>query len=228
MKNRIRNKEPEGSYLQYTDGEEIFTEGSPGKEIYIIISGNVEVSQRIGGKNEVIATLGRGAFFGEMASFTDESRSATVIAVGNVFVRTLSMDQMFREMQADPEFMKDVCFRLAKRLKETTTQLGTMLLETRARKNKEIDTRGPKVSYLQKKVKEKDTAIENMRTYLEREKHAQSSWFWHLRKGKLRWLWRAFEVIVLLALLLIILRLTMPEYWQWMLEKLPWISSSNL
>jgi hydroxyacylglutathione hydrolase len=59
----------------------IFEEGAFGKEFYIIPSGAVTILKRSGTRDQVIATLTTGHFFGEMAILDGFPRSATAIAV---------------------------------------------------------------------------------------------------------------------------------------------------
>lgn len=60
-------------------GEEIVKEKDQPAGFFIIASGKVEVVRGAGGGNpQVLATLGPGEFFGEMALFEGQARSATV------------------------------------------------------------------------------------------------------------------------------------------------------
>lgn len=66
---------------KYETGTVIFREAEPGDEAFAIVSGAVEISVGEGGDRMVIATLGRGEVFGEMALVDDEPRMATATAV---------------------------------------------------------------------------------------------------------------------------------------------------
>lgn len=121
-----------GKYVEYTDGQMIFEEGSAGKEVYFIVSGKAEVSQRIDGGRTVIATLGKGDFFGEMAPLIGDVRSMTITAIGSIYLWELSIDEMLQYMQNNPEIMKDVYVRLAKRLRDTDLLVRDLALRTGA------------------------------------------------------------------------------------------------
>lgn len=64
----------------YQPGEVIFHEGDPGKHVYLIVSGSVEIYKTVGDKRQLLNTIGSGEIFGEMGLVSDEPRFATVIA----------------------------------------------------------------------------------------------------------------------------------------------------
>lgn len=70
----------------YHAGENIVTEGETGDKFYLIESGTCEISKKGEG---VIATIGKGKYFGEVALLNDLPRQATVKAVDTVIVATL-------------------------------------------------------------------------------------------------------------------------------------------
>jgi CRP/FNR family transcriptional regulator, cyclic AMP receptor protein len=67
----------QGKELSYKAGDSIVSEGTTGVGFYLILDGKAEV--RKGGK--VLATLGKGQFFGEMSLIDEMPRSADVVAV---------------------------------------------------------------------------------------------------------------------------------------------------
>jgi EAL domain-containing protein (putative c-di-GMP-specific phosphodiesterase class I) len=82
---------------------ELFREGEAGDSAYIIESGRVEISLRREGHKTVIAELGPGALFGEMALVSDGTRSATAMALEETRVATIHRDQLDAAMgDADP------------------------------------------------------------------------------------------------------------------------------
>src|SRR4026208_161390 len=58
----------------------MFEEGSTGRELFVVLDGQVEIAKVNGASKTVIITLGKGEFFGEMAVIDGSSRSATAIA----------------------------------------------------------------------------------------------------------------------------------------------------
>jgi hypothetical protein len=59
---------------------EIVKQGDPGDAMFLVLEGEVRVRLMIAGKESVLAVLGPGEFFGEVALFDHGPRSADVIA----------------------------------------------------------------------------------------------------------------------------------------------------
>jgi NADH dehydrogenase len=64
--------------LRFSAGQTIIRQGEPGSRFYMINSGKVEVVRRSGTREEILATLGPGRFFGEVALLQGCGRTATV------------------------------------------------------------------------------------------------------------------------------------------------------
>lgn len=72
-------------------GHDIVEIGTPGRSLYLIVSGDVRVVYPSPTHDFELARLGTGDFFGEMALLNDKPRSATVRAVD--YVQTLALDK---------------------------------------------------------------------------------------------------------------------------------------
>lgn len=71
---------PSGLVQTYKKSELLFTQGSPGEEMYIVHSGKVGIYlEGASGQKELLATMQPGDYFGEMALVDDSPRSATAI-----------------------------------------------------------------------------------------------------------------------------------------------------
>jgi CRP/FNR family cyclic AMP-dependent transcriptional regulator len=67
----------------FGNGEVIFAEGSVGRHMYVVVSGRVDIRMKAGDGEAVVATLGKGDLFGEMALVDSLPRSASAIAAGD-------------------------------------------------------------------------------------------------------------------------------------------------
>lgn len=115
---------------QYTNHEVIVAEGSPGDSMYVVQSGKVEVLQTTAaGEEQLLGTLKPGEFFGEMAIFEGEVRSATVRAVGDVRVLEVDKKSVKQRINDDPALAVTLLKTMSARLREANTR-GSGHLET--------------------------------------------------------------------------------------------------
>jgi GNAT superfamily N-acetyltransferase len=93
------------------DGDAIVKTGETGREMYVVLSGEVTVSAA--GGDQVMARLGRGAVFGEMALLSAEPRAADVTAHGTTELLVLSEEFLHHTMSMVPEVSAKVLFALS-------------------------------------------------------------------------------------------------------------------
>lgn len=102
---------------QFPVGSEVFREGDPGNGLYVILEGTVDIVSKIaGGNTYMLSRMERGDYFGEMAVFDGEPRSATAVvkeAVEAVFVPVEAVrDLMERSRVAGRMLVRDASLRL--------------------------------------------------------------------------------------------------------------------
>ena len=102
----------------YRAGEAIVSEGEPGDTAYIIEDGTCEVFRLVDSERVLIRRLEPGDVFGEMAVFTGGSRTATVVAVGDVTVKVITGASLNRELDRNP-WVAAFVRSLARMLRET-------------------------------------------------------------------------------------------------------------
>jgi CRP-like cAMP-binding protein len=109
---------------QFAAGTIIFSEGDLGLTMYVIESGEVEISKRIGNESRVLATLEKGDFFGEMCMLEDEyPRSATAIAKTDVDAVIIDQSAFTYILRHNPEIAVRMMRKLAVRLRATNRLL---------------------------------------------------------------------------------------------------------
>jgi len=107
----------------YRAGEIILREGEAGTCMYVIQEGQVEVLCQRGNHEVSLAILGERDFFGEMALFDRDTRSATVRALGDVRVLTLDKRTFLRRVQEDPSLAFRILERMSRRLRDMDGEL---------------------------------------------------------------------------------------------------------
>jgi len=111
----------------YADGEVIVRQGEVGDCMYVIQGGQVEVLLRKGDSAVCVAVLGEGDFFGEMALFDQEVRSATVRARGEVRLLTLEKKSFLRRIHEDPSLAFRIMEKMSHRIRELNGALKAAL-----------------------------------------------------------------------------------------------------
>jgi len=98
--------------IDLREGSVLTREGQPGREFFVLVEGEVDVTQ--GGGN--VARLKAGDWFGEIALLTRASRTATVTAASPVRVLVVT-DRAFRQvMEATPSIAVKMLERVGERL----------------------------------------------------------------------------------------------------------------
>ena len=96
----------------------IFEEGSSGRELFVVLDGEVEIAKRDGARKTSIMKLGKGEFFGEMAVIDGSARSATAIASApNTRVMRINHARFVYLVSQQPAFALMVMDALSKRLR---------------------------------------------------------------------------------------------------------------
>jgi small-conductance mechanosensitive channel/CRP-like cAMP-binding protein len=120
----LRRFAAEASSCFYDHEEVLVREGDPGDSLFVIDHGKVRVSKiDSDGERVVLASLGAGAFFGEMSLLTGEPRSATVQADGGCEVLVLTREDLQPVLAADPTIAEKLSRALAERAAATVAAL---------------------------------------------------------------------------------------------------------
>jgi MFS family permease len=95
-------------------GTAIVTEGEVGHHLYVIEDGEAEVSR----DGHLVATLGRGDYFGEIALLRHVPRTATVVAKTPATLLSLEREAFLEEVTGHPVVRKTVDVTVQERLNE--------------------------------------------------------------------------------------------------------------
>jgi NADH dehydrogenase len=111
FESRIRNQ-------HFEPGDVIFRQGDLGDSVYVVEEGECQVFREQKGGQELLATLSRGAYFGEMALLSDRTRNATIRARTAMNVLIIPKLDFNKLRQSVPSFA-DVFSKLATQRAET-------------------------------------------------------------------------------------------------------------
>jgi len=104
-------------------GRTIFEEADKGNEFYLIEKGSVDVVRKIFDEEIILARLGKGQIFGEMAVLGDKKRTATVRAAEDCLLIIMDESMLAKEKsKAEPWFIK-ILDLLIKRLNYTNNKI---------------------------------------------------------------------------------------------------------
>jgi len=102
---------------EFDKGDVIIREGDPGREMYIIKSGSVDVIKSDGDIEIILATLSRGDFFGEMAILENIYRTATVKASETSRLIVLTTGNFMIKLKKDPTFAFQIMQKMSTRIR---------------------------------------------------------------------------------------------------------------
>lgn len=99
----------------FAPGEMVIRAGDPGSSMFVVHNGRVRVQVNENGRPRTVATLSEGDFFGEMALFTGEPRTANVVALEETEVLEIGHGAMKRVFDTNPDLVESLSFIIAER-----------------------------------------------------------------------------------------------------------------
>jgi CRP/FNR family transcriptional regulator, cyclic AMP receptor protein len=141
----------------YPRGEVIFREGEPGRTLYVIERGQVKLSTSApGGRELLVAVLGRGQIFGELEMFDGGPRGMTARTMEDVDAFVLDKHLVQAILRTRPAFVRRLLELIARRLRradqaaqdlvffDASTRLARRLLQL-ADEHGAPDPSGPRI-----------------------------------------------------------------------------------
>ncbi|MFN0061160.1 MAG: Crp/Fnr family transcriptional regulator [Myxococcaceae bacterium] len=113
---------------EFTRGTVLFREGDSGKEMFVVQSGKVAISKRVREVEKVLATLGPGEFFGEMALISNKPRNATGTIAEDAKLLVIDPKTFEGMIRGNAEIAVRMIKKLAERLSEADAQIENLLL----------------------------------------------------------------------------------------------------
>lgn len=118
---------------RYDPGEVIYREGDPARAIYVIESGAVEVSRRVGGKPVRLSVFGKGDIFGETGVIRNTPHSTTMTALDAVSLFTVAREDFLASFNEDNPFSLPLLRMLSARLSKADERMLAIREEERRR-----------------------------------------------------------------------------------------------
>ncbi|MBJ7518374.1 MAG: Crp/Fnr family transcriptional regulator [Solirubrobacteraceae bacterium] len=109
----------------------IFREGDASDTCYIVRSGHARaVREHADGRTITLAHFGPGDFFGELAMFDSERRSATLESLDALEAVAITGDDMRRLLREHPDISMKLVMALGRRLREANERLSRQSFQT--------------------------------------------------------------------------------------------------
>ncbi len=123
------------AYVEIPSGKTVYSEGEPGKTLYIVESGTIDLIVAARGK-EPIASLGPGDFFGEMSLLDDQPRFATAVARKSARLLKVERDGFADLLRENIGIATHLLRSLASRHQQCEMRLSSALTEAKAPRSK--------------------------------------------------------------------------------------------
>jgi CRP/FNR family transcriptional regulator, cyclic AMP receptor protein len=109
-----------GKERSYPAGASIVKLGEKGVGFYLVLEGKANVRK----ENRSVAALGPGQFFGEMALFDEQPRTADVIAESPTRCLVLSSWEFWGALSKEPEVLRALMQEMVRRLRAPVATLS--------------------------------------------------------------------------------------------------------
>lgn len=111
---------------RFPEGTIIFEQGHPGTELYLLITGSVDIVK----DGQRIVRLGPGSNFGEMAMLDEPNRSASAVAADETELMVIPRDAFFAMLKGNPmlavKILWNMLLRLSANLRATSKRLADL------------------------------------------------------------------------------------------------------
>jgi eukaryotic-like serine/threonine-protein kinase len=115
----------------FHSGEKLIEAGERSRDTFVIIEGLVDVYRLVNGREIRIASLGPGELVGEMASISNRTRSANVVARHSTDTLVLTYEAITEELQKLPPWLEQIMLSLAERVRVLDEHFNPVLLNQR-------------------------------------------------------------------------------------------------
>ncbi|WP_017754343.1 cyclic nucleotide-binding domain-containing protein [Calidifontibacillus oryziterrae] len=130
----------DGVEQSFNEDEVIFHQGDQGKNMYLIVSGEVMLSANYTGNTITIATLRAGDALGEMALLENMPRSATATAVKPTILVSFTKEQLLNYISNEQGFAWKLLKKLSGRIRNQNKRLAETVSEELKTVSEQLNT----------------------------------------------------------------------------------------
>ncbi|HJK92435.1 MAG TPA: Crp/Fnr family transcriptional regulator [Polyangiaceae bacterium LLY-WYZ-15_(1-7)] len=112
---------------QVPEGTVLFRDGDRGDEMYVIQRGRVRIFTEVKGREKLLAILGPGDFFGEMAILNDKPRTASAEVVEDAQLLSIDPKTFGAMIVSNTEIAVRLIKKLARRLDSANTLIDLLM-----------------------------------------------------------------------------------------------------
>ena len=110
-------------------GTVLFKDGEVGQQMFVIHSGKVKISKKIGDVEKTLAVLPAGEFFGEMAILNNEPRTATATVEEDSQLLVIDPKTFEAMIKGNSEISLRMIKKLSQRLKQANEQIENLMIK---------------------------------------------------------------------------------------------------
>lgn len=116
--------------LDVPTGEAVFREGEPGREMFVVLEGEIELVKAVAGGISHVASVAKNDWFGEMSMLDFLPRSATARVVSRARLLRLTahdLDSLYRrDLKAYTLLVLNIAREVSRRLRTADSELATI------------------------------------------------------------------------------------------------------
>ena len=109
---------------EYKKGEVIFRQGDKGSCMFVIQDGEVEAIAEADGREFRLRKMGPNEFFGEMALFEQEVRTATIRTTRPTRILSIDKKNFLGGIHEDPSLAFRIVWTMSHRIRDLTERLA--------------------------------------------------------------------------------------------------------
>jgi CRP/FNR family cyclic AMP-dependent transcriptional regulator len=111
----------------FPKGTVLFREGEPGREMFVVQQGRVNISKKVGEVEKILSSMGPGEFLGEMSILNNKPRSATATCADDSKLLVIDAKTFEAMIRGNAEIAIRMIKKLADRLAEANEQIENLL-----------------------------------------------------------------------------------------------------